>query len=63
MTGFEKKLPLQGVSTEKKLPRPVERSKSFSIKCDKGYATYYQIEPKKTCSEMRCYTVCFHILL
>ena len=38
-----------GVSCNKseKPPRPVERSKSFSIKCDKGYATYYQIEPKK----------------
>ena len=22
----------------------VERSKSFSVKCDKGYSTYYQIE-------------------
>ena len=25
----------------------VERSRSFSIKCDKGYSTYYQIEPRK----------------
>ena len=29
----------------------VERSKSFSIKCDKGYSTYYQIEPKRTVLE------------
>lgn len=37
-------------SSEKKTepkPRTVERSKSFSIKCDKGYSTYYQIEPKR----------------
>lgn len=42
-----------GVSCNKseKPPRPVERSKSFSIKCDKGYATYYQIEPKKKHAE------------
>jgi hypothetical protein len=42
-----------GVSCNKseKQPRPVERSKSFGIKCDKGYATYYQIEPKKKHAE------------
>ena len=25
----------------------MERSRSFSIKCDKGYSTYYQIEPRR----------------
>ena len=31
-----------------KASKGIERSKSFSIKCDKGYAAYYQIEPKKS---------------
>ena len=32
---------------EPRKPSKVERSRSFSIKCDKGYSTYYQIEPRK----------------
>lgn len=39
------------VANKNENARPkVERSKSFSIKCDKGYSTYYQIEPKKKTS-------------
>ena len=35
------------IKTSSSAGNKVERSKSFSIKCDKGYATYYHIEPKR----------------
>ena len=43
--------PASNHETKRPQQAKVERSKSFSVKCDKGYSTYYQIEIVKKSPE------------